>query len=113
MLSGGKGVHVVVPLTPDAEWDAVKSFAERFARALTEAEPKRFTATMAKAKRKGKIFIDWLRNQRGSTALLPYSARAPTGAPGAAPVSWRELQYIGPPARFSDRKAGVEGKRVW
>src|SRR3546814_4643613 len=90
MLSGGKGVHVVVPLTPDAEWDAVKSFAERFARALTEAEPKRFTATMAKAKRKGKIFIDWLRNQRGSTAILPYSARARSGAPVAAPVSWSE-----------------------
>ncbi|WP_119036341.1 DNA ligase D [Hephaestia caeni] len=101
MLSGGKGVHVVVPLTPGADWDATKSFAERFARALAEAEPNRFTATMAKAKRKGKIFIDWLRNQRGNTAVLPYSARARSGAPVAAPVSWSELKDIETPAMFS------------
>jgi bifunctional non-homologous end joining protein LigD len=58
MLSGGKGIHVVVPLTPDAQWPAVKDFADRFARALAQAEPDRFTATMSKAKRKGRIFID-------------------------------------------------------
>jgi bifunctional non-homologous end joining protein LigD len=91
MLSGGKGVHVVVPLTPQADWDTVKSFAERFARALASAEPERFVATMSKAKRVGKIFLDYLRNQRGSTAVLPYSARAREGAPVAAPVSWSEL----------------------
>src|SRR3546814_17275872 len=56
---------------------------------------------MAKAKRKGKIFIDWLRNQRGSTAILPYSARARSGAPVAAPVSWSELKDIETPAMFS------------
>lgn len=101
MLSGGKGVHVVVPLTPEAGWDAVKSFAERFARARAEAEPKHFTATIAKARRTGKIFIDWLRNQRGSTAILPYSARARSGAPVAAPVSWSELEDVETPAMFS------------
>lgn len=94
MLSGGKGVHVVVPLTPDAEWPAVKDFADRFSRALAQAEPGRFTATMAKAKRKGKIFIDWLRNQRGATAVMPYTVRARAGAPVAAPVSWAELPDI-------------------
>ncbi|MGU3391620.1 DNA ligase D [Sphingomonas sp. M1A8_2b] len=94
MLSGGKGVHVVVPLTPEAEWPAVKDFADRFARAMAGAEPERFVATMAKAKRKGRIFIDWLRNQRGSTAVMPYSARARAGAPVAAPVSWSELRDI-------------------
>ncbi|WCM26867.1 DNA ligase D [Sphingomonas sp. QA11] len=94
MLSGGKGVHVVVPLTPRAEWPAVKDFAERFARALAAAEPDRYIATMAKAKRKGLIFIDYLRNQRGSTAVLPYVARARSGAPVAAPVSWTELRDI-------------------
>jgi bifunctional non-homologous end joining protein LigD len=94
MLSGGKGVHVVVPLTPRAEWPAVKDFAERFARALAGAEPDRYIATMAKAKRKGLIFIDYLRNQRGSTAVLPYVARARSGAPVAAPVSWTELRDI-------------------
>ncbi len=94
MLSGGKGVHVVVPLTPEAEWPAVKDFADRFARAMAGAEPERFVATMAKAKRKGRIFIDWLRNQRGATAVMPYSARARAGAPVAAPVSWTELRDI-------------------
>ena len=92
MLSGGKGVHVVVPLTPGHDWDAHKDFARRFAEALSLAEPDRFTATMSKAKRKGKIFIDWLRNQRGSTAVLPYSARARSGAPVAVPIGWNELK---------------------
>ena len=92
MLSGGKGVHVVVPLTPGHDWDAHKDFASRFAEALSLAEPGRFTATMSKAKRKGKIFIDWLRNQRGSTAVLPYSARARSGAPVAVPIGWNELK---------------------
>ncbi|PTW48759.1 ATP-dependent DNA ligase LigD phosphoesterase module /ATP-dependent DNA ligase LigD polymerase module [Sphingomonas faeni] len=100
MLSGGKGVHVVVPLTPDAEWPAVKDFADRFARAMAGADPERFVATMAKAKRKGRIFIDWLRNQRGATAVMPYSARARAGAPVAAPVSWTELRDIETAARW-------------
>ncbi|WP_375270537.1 DNA ligase D [Sphingomonas sp.] len=94
LLSGGKGVHVVVPLTPQAEWSAVRDFAERFARALAQAEPERFTATMSKAKRKGRIFIDYLRNGRGSTAIMPYSARARAGAPVAAPVTWSELRDL-------------------
>lgn len=101
LLSGGKGVHVVVPLTPAAEWPAVKSFADRFARALAQAEPDRFVATMSKAKRKGRIFIDWLRNQRGATAIMPYSARARAGAPVAAPVSWTELRQIETAANWS------------
>ena len=94
MLSGGKGIHVVVPLTPDADWPEVKDFSDRFARALSTAEPDRFTATMSKAKRKGRIFIDWLRNQRGATAILPYAARAREGAPVAIPVSWSELRDL-------------------
>ena len=94
MLSGGKGVHVVVPLTPEAEWPRVKDFADRFARALAAQEPDRFTATMSKAKRKGRIFIDWLRNQRGATAVLPYVVRARENAPVATPVTWAELDGI-------------------
>jgi len=100
MLSGGKGVHVVVPLTPAAAWPAVKDFADRFAQALAQAEPARFVATMSKAKRKGRIFIDWLRNQRGATAVLPYVVRARPGAPVAAPVTWDELRSIDSAARF-------------
>ena len=94
MLSGGKGVHVVVPLKAGHSWDEHKDFSRRFAEALSIAEPDRFTATMSKAKRKGKIFIDWLRNQRGSTAVVPYSARARSGAPVAVPIGWTELKKM-------------------
>ncbi|MFP5329967.1 MAG: DNA ligase D [Alphaproteobacteria bacterium] len=91
LLSGGKGIHVIAPLDASADWEAVTSFAERFARAVSEAESDRFTANMRKVQRKGRIFLDWLRNQRGSTAVLPYSARAREGAPVAAPIAWEEL----------------------
>ena len=91
LLSGGKGIHVVVPLDASKDWPAVKSFAERFSRAIAEAEPEMFTANIRKAQRKGRIFLDWLRNQRGATAVMPYSARAREGAPVAAPVAWEEL----------------------
>jgi bifunctional non-homologous end joining protein LigD len=94
MLSGGKGVHIVVPLDPGHDWDTHKDFSKRFAEALSLAEPDRYIATMSKAKRKGKIFIDWLRNQRGSTAIMPYSARARDSAPVAVPVGWEELGDI-------------------
>jgi bifunctional non-homologous end joining protein LigD len=103
LLSGGKGVHVVVPLQPQAEWPEVKSFAARFAQALAAAEPERFTAALSKAKRKGRIFIDYLRNQRGATAVLPYVVRARPGAPVAAPVSWSELKDIETAAMYTIR----------
>ncbi|MEC3909301.1 DNA ligase D [Sphingobium sp. CR2-8] len=105
MLSGGKGVHVVVPLTPGHDWDAHKDFASRFAQALSAAEPDRFVATMSKARRKDKIFIDWLRNQRGSTAVLPYSARARADAPVAVPIDWDELDGMQDAHPFSIRDA--------
>jgi bifunctional non-homologous end joining protein LigD len=94
MLSGGKGVHVIVPLDTGHSWEAHKDFSKRFAEALSIAEPDRFIATMSKAKRVGKIFIDWLRNQRGATAVLPYSARARENAPVAVPIAWGELKGV-------------------
>lgn len=110
LLSGGKGVHVVVPLTPGHSWDEHKDFSRRFAEALSMAEPDRFTATMSKAKRKGKIFIDWLRNQRGSTAIMTYSARTRSGAPVAVPISWDELQAMkdAKPYSIGDAKTLLE-----
>ncbi len=105
MLTGGKGVHVIVPLTPQAEWPAAKSFAERFARALAQAEPERFTANLKKAERKGRIFIDYLRNQRGSTAVMPYVARARPGAPVSCPLSWSELRDADNAQLFNVRDA--------
>jgi bifunctional non-homologous end joining protein LigD len=92
MLTGGKGVHVIVPLTTGHDWETHKDFSKRFAEALSTAEPERFVATMSKARRKNRIFIDWLRNQRGATAILPYSARAREGAPVAVPIAWSELE---------------------
>ena len=120
MLSGGKGVHVIVPLTPKAEWPAVKDFAHRFALALGEAEPDRFLANMSKAKRKGRIFVDYLRNQRGATAILPYAARARPNAPVAAPVSWDELPDLESAGRWTIldgaeliARAGSKALRGW
>ena len=94
LLTGGKGIHVVAPLDAKADWPKVKSFAERFSRAIAEAEPDTFTANIRKNQRKGRIFLDWLRNQRGATAIMPYSARAREGAPVAAPIAWEELDKI-------------------
>ena len=120
MLSGGKGVHVVVPLTPGHSWEVHKDFARRFAEALSLAEPDRFVATMSKAKRVGRIFIDWLRNQRGATAVLPYSMRAREGAPVAAPVTWEELAKIDTAARWTlhdaaelNERAAAKALRGW
>ena len=106
MLSGGKGVHVILPLQRGHNWDVHKDFARRFAEAMSIATPERYVATMSKAKRKGRIFIDWLRNQRGSTAVLPYSARARVGAPVAVPIAWDELDEMKDAHPFSIDDAG-------
>jgi len=105
LLSGGKGIHVVVPLDASKNWTEVKSFAERFSRAIAEAEPDMFTANIRKVQRKGRIFLDWLRNQRGATAVMPYSARAREGAPVSAPVAWDELDDYQSGHHFSIRDA--------
>lgn len=94
MVTGGKGVHVIVPLRRVAEWDTVKVFARTFSTILAERHPDRYVATMSKAKRKGRIFIDWLRNERGATAIAPYSLRAREGAAIATPVTWEELAKL-------------------
>jgi bifunctional non-homologous end joining protein LigD len=91
MLTGGKGVHVVVPLRRGHDWEAHRDFAEAMARLMADEKPERYVATMSKAKRKGKIFVDYLRNQRGATAIAPYSSRARKGATVAWPVSWAQL----------------------
>jgi bifunctional non-homologous end joining protein LigD len=105
MLTGGKGIHVIVPLTRKAEWPEVKDFAQRFCVALATAEPDRFTANLAKARRKGRMFLDYLRNQRGATAIMPYSSRARAGAPVSAPINWDELDEMPSGARFTVKDA--------
>lgn len=99
--SGGKGLHVVVPLRPATDWDTVKSFAKGFAVALAGAEPDRYVATIALAKRPGKIFVDYLRNGRGATAVASYSLRARPGAPVAMPIAWEELDAVDAGDAFS------------
>ena len=112
LLTGGKGIHVVIPLDQTADWAEVKSFADRFSRAVAEAEPDRFTANIRKVQRKGRIFLDWLRNQRGATAVMPYSARAREGAPVAAPIAWDELDDFDSGAAFSIQDAAELLKRA-
>jgi len=92
-LSGGKGLHVVLPIEP-ADWDTTKTFVQAFAQAMAADDPDRYVATMAKAARKGKIFVDYLRNSLEQTSVAAYSTRAREGAPVSAPVSWRELGRI-------------------
>jgi len=94
LLTGGKGVHIVVPLVPKANWDAVRSFAKSFCTALGEADPDRFTVGLPKKARTGRIFLDFLRNQRTATAVMPFSARARPGMPVAVPVTWSEIAGI-------------------
>jgi bifunctional non-homologous end joining protein LigD len=92
MLSGGKGIHVVAPIAPRAAWPVVKRFAAQLAARVAEDAPEKFVATMTKARRKGKIFIDHFRNEVAATAIAPYSPRARAGAPVAWPLSWTALQ---------------------
>jgi bifunctional non-homologous end joining protein LigD len=94
LLTGGKGIHIVVPLEPRAEWDEVRDFAKVFCTTLAEAAPDRFTVALPKPQRRGRIFLDFLRNQRTATAIMPYSARARAGMPVAAPIDWNELEGL-------------------
>jgi bifunctional non-homologous end joining protein LigD len=105
LLSGGKGVHVVVPLRRTAGWETVTLFSRTFAQLCSRDAPDRYTATMSKARRKGRIFIDWLRNERGATAIAPWSLRARPGAPVAVPVSWDELGTLDRANAFGLRDA--------
>ncbi len=89
--TGGKGLHITVPLTPKHEWPAIKAFARAVAQSMEHDAPDRFIATMSKEKRKGRIFVDYLRNELTATAVAPYAVRARPGATVATPLAWSEL----------------------
>ncbi|WP_043360026.1 DNA ligase D [Belnapia sp. F-4-1] len=99
--TGGKGLHLVVPLRREAEWGPVRDFARGFARALETEAPDRFIATVSKARRRGRILVDWLRNGIGATAVCSYSPRARPGAAVATPLAWREVTPSLDPQRFT------------
>lgn len=99
--SGGKGLHVVAPLKPKAKWPEVKAFCHQLAREMASDDPSRYVSTITKSKRQGKILVDYLRNQRGATAVAAFSTRARPGAHVSAPVTWEELQAGVAPSDFT------------
>jgi bifunctional non-homologous end joining protein LigD len=115
MVTGGKGIHVVVPLKRGHSWDEHKDFAESISRVMAGDSPDRYVANMSKAKRKGKIFIDYLRNQRGATAIAPFSTRSRAGAYIALPVSWKTLSGLktAHPAEIGKSTRGIGARDPW
>jgi bifunctional non-homologous end joining protein LigD len=99
--TGGKGLHVCVPLVPERGWEELEEFTRAVAMRLARDEPKSFTANMAKVQRKGKVFVDYLRNVRGANAVGAYSTRAREGAPVSVPVDWDELDRLSGPQDFT------------
>jgi bifunctional non-homologous end joining protein LigD len=103
-LSGGKGVHLHVPIAPKYTWEQVKYFAQTVAKLSEERDPKRFISSVSKAKRAGKIFVDYLRNGYGATAVSAYSTRHRPGVPCAVPIFWDELTRSIEPHHFTIEK---------
>lgn len=103
--TGGKGLHVVVPLRPAVAWDAVKLFARAIAEAMVEADAERFVSVADKNQRKGRIFIDWLRNAHGATSIASYSLRARPAAGVAMPLAWEDLSRVRKPDQFTLKNA--------
>ena len=112
--TGGKGLHVVVPITPEHDWITIKSFAHNFALAMEKSQPSLYLSKMTKSARTGKIYLDYLRNERGATAVAPYSPRARSGVPVSMPLAWSEFKLTDPPQlprRQSGRVASAPEKR--
>ncbi len=105
LITGGKGLHVIVPVKPGGTWQLAADVSRSMAAVLELASPNAFTLSMSKAKREGRIFIDTFRNARGATAVAPYSTRAKPGATVATPVSWEELKTITRADAFSLEEA--------
>jgi bifunctional non-homologous end joining protein LigD len=103
--TGGKGLHVTVLLKSQNKWAVVKSFAASVAQEMVADAPETYIATMSKAKRKGKIFIDYFRNEYTATAIADYAVRARQGAPVALPLEWKELKDLKAADQFTMKEA--------
>jgi bifunctional non-homologous end joining protein LigD len=99
--TGGKGLHVVVPLRRRHSWADVGAFSRAFVDSIVDLDPRLFTAIMSKAQRAGRIYLDHLRNRRGATTIAAYSTRARQGAPVALPLLWDELEALDDPAALT------------
>ena len=110
--TGGKGLHVVVPLRPAAAWDKAKKFAHALAESFAAVRPDEFVAVASKQRRDGRIFVDYLRNTRGATSVASYSLRARPGAPVAVPLRWSELKTLKSGDAFNIRNVPARLKRM-
>ena len=111
--TGGKGFHVVVPLERRAGWDEVKAFARKAAERMVRTKPDLLVSKMSKAKRQDRIFVDYLRNARGATAVAPYSTRARPGAPVSVPIPWKDLSEDLSPDQFNLENLSTFPKDPW
>lgn len=112
--SGGKGYHVVVPLKPTVNWDVFNDFAKGVAQVMEQKWPDKYTSNMRKANRKGRIFIDWVRNGRGATSVAPYSIRARKGAKVSMPITWDELETVAPDGiDMEEALSRIKGDDPW
>lgn len=111
-LSGGKGIHVCVPIRPGPDWDSAKDFCEAFAKAMVAQSPLRYVAVASKQARRDRIFIDWLRNGRGATSVASWVVRARKGAPVAMPLRWEELSRTTSAAQFDLARAKQRAARL-
>jgi len=121
--TGGKGLHLVVPVARRQGWEEAARFCEAFARRMAAKAPRRYTANMKKQERRGRIYLDWLRNKRSATAVAAYSLRARPGVPASTPLAWDELSGLDDPRElnwrtvpelleaddFPDPWAGIDG----
>ncbi len=110
--SGGKGLHVVVPLAPSADWDTARAWCRAWAEAQERADPELYVASVPKARRRGRILIDWLRNGSGSTAIASFSPRARPHATVAVPVAWREVTDTLDPQAFTVHSVPARLKKL-
>src|SRR5260370_6052919 len=99
--SGGKGLHVMLPIEPEFDWDRVMASTKTTSDGMAADPPDRYAATMSKQLRRGKIYVDYLRNSRGATAVAAYSTRARPGAPVSTPLEWPELSDAIKPDHFN------------